>query len=605
MCGICAIAGNSDVSLNLYRGLLALEYRGYDSCGITVFDGKELKLKKNVGEVKQVNQKEKFSHLQGNIGIAHTRWATHGGVTQKNAHPHFSNDGKFTIVHNGIIANYASLRETLKKKKYTFHSNTDTEVIVNLVQECYKKNSSLENAFISAIRELEGSFAIVLLSIYEPQKLYAVKKDSPLIIGLGDKKNFVASDANAFISESRKALYLEDCEYVILSKEKVEIKKVDTQETIKKEVQPISWSVNNIQKGGFRHFMLKEIFEQPQTINNSLNVDKDVLEKVASKFLKHEQSFFVGVGTTYYVSMIGSYLFSKYAGIYVPAISSDEFNSLLNVKDSDHALYLSQSGETYDTREALKTAKKCGMETSGIINVQGSSISRTVDDCIYQLSGPEISVVSTKAALSQIMILMRLAFYIGKKNGKLTTKKVLELEKGMQDFSSLISKELNEQSGMVRHLASISTKISNWLFLGRDIYYPIAMESSLKMKEVTYLHAEGMSAGFLKHGTLAMVDSSVCSLFFMPPKAQKKIYESSLIALEEVKARNGLAMGFVEKGNPIEKLMDYSFYIPEMMKDFVPFYELVIAQLFSYYSALCLKRNIDKPRNLAKSVTVQ
>ena len=220
MCPICAIAGNSDVSLNLYRGLLALEYRGYDSCGITVFDGKELKLKKNVGEVKQVNQKEKFSHLQGNIGIAHTRWATHGGVTQKNAHPHFSNDGKFTIVHNGIIANYASLRETLKKKKYTFHSNTDTEVIVNLVQECYKKNSSLENAFISAIRKLEGSFAIVLLSIYEPQKLYAVKKDSPLIIGLGDKKNFVASDANAFISESRKALYLEDSEYVILIKKK-------------------------------------------------------------------------------------------------------------------------------------------------------------------------------------------------------------------------------------------------------------------------------------------------------------------------------------------------------------------------------------------------
>ena len=605
MCGICAIAGDSDISLSLYRGLLALEYRGYDSCGITVFDGKCLKLKKNVGEVKQVNQKEKFSQLQGNIGIAHTRWATHGGVTQKNAHPHFSNNGKFAIVHNGIIANYANLRETLQKKKYTFHSNTDTEVIVNLVQELYQEDSSLEDAFIAAIRKLEGSFAIVLFSTYEPQKLYAVKKDSPLIIGLGDKKNFIASDANAFISESRKALYLEDSEYAILSKEEVEIKKVDTQEKLNKEVQSISWSVKNLQKGGFRHFMLKEIFEQPQTINNSLNIDKNILEKVASKFLDYEQSFFVGVGTTYYVSMVGSYLFSKYAGIYVPAISSDEFNSLLNVKKSYHALYLSQSGETYDTREALKTAKKYGMETSGIINVQGSSISRTVDDCIYQLSGPEISVVSTKAALSQIMILMRLAFYVGKKNGKLTSKQIAELEKGMQDFSSLISKELNEQSGMVRHLASITAKISNWLFLGRDVYYPIAMESALKMKEVTYLHAEGMSAGFLKHGTLAMVDPSVCSLFFMPPKAQKEIYESSLIALEEVKARNGLAMGFVEQGNSIEKLMDYAFYIPDMMKDFVPFYELVIAQLFSYYSALYLKRNIDKPRNLAKSVTVQ
>ena len=543
--------------------------------------------------------------MQGNIGIAHTRWATHGGVTQKNAHPHFSNDKKFAIVHNGIIANYTGLREMLKKKKYTFHSNTDTEVVVNLVQEIYQKNSTLETAFIEAIRELEGTFAIVLFSTHNPQKLYAVKKNSPLIIGLGEKKNFVASDANAFISESRKALYLEDNEYVILSKDKVEIKKVDTQEKVTKEVQAISWSVKNIQKGGFRHFMLKEIFEQPQTINNSFSVDKDALEKVASKFLDYEQSFFVGVGTTYYVSMIGSYLFSKYTGIYVPAISSDEFNSLLNVKKSYHALYLSQSGETYDTREALKTAKKYGMETSGIINVQGSSISREVDDCIYQLSGPEISVVSTKAALSQIMILMRLALCVGEKNGKLTAKKVASLEAGMSDFSSLISKELNEQSGMVRQLASISNKISNWLFLGRDIYYPIAMESALKMKEVTYLHAEGMSAGFLKHGTLAMVDENICSLFFMPPKEQKQIYESSLIALEEVKARNGMAIGFVEQGNSISELMDYSFHLPEMMKDFVPFYELVIAQLFAYYSALYLNRNIDKPRNLAKSVTVQ
>ena len=362
MCGICAIAANSDVSLSLYKGLLALEYRGYDSCGMTVFNGKTLKLKKDVGEVEKVNQKEKFSQLQGNIGIAHTRWATHGGVTPKNAHPHFSNSGKFAIVHNGIIANYSQLREELYKKKYNFVSNTDTEVVVNLVEELYKKKQSLENAFLEAIKKLEGSFAIVLFSTYEPQKLYAIKKDSPLIIGLGKEKNFVASDANAFISESRQVLYLDDFEYAILSKDEVEIKKVKTQEKLNKEVQTISWSVKNIQKGGFRHFMLKEIFEQPKTILNSFSVDKDALEKVASKFLDYEQSFFIGVGTTYYVSMVGSYLFSKYADIYVPAISSDEFNSLLNVKKSYHALYLSQSGETYDTREALKTAKKYGMD---------------------------------------------------------------------------------------------------------------------------------------------------------------------------------------------------------------------------------------------------
>ena len=603
MCGICAIASNGDVSLELYKALLALEYRGYDSCGIAVLNGEAIRIKKNVGEVEEVNQKEKFSQLRGNIGIAHTRWATHGGVTQKNSHPHFSNNSEFCLVHNGIISNYIELKEKLKKKKYQFYSETDTEVIVNLVQELYKTSGNLEKAFLDTLHKLEGSFSVVLFSVHDFTNIYAAKKDAPLTIGLAKDKNFVASDANAFISQARETIYLEDGEYAVISKKSAIVKNIKSRKEVKKKINHLTWSATNIQKGGFSHFMLKEIFEQPQAIVNSLAIDKGSLEKIAKKFLKYKQSFFVGVGTTYYVSAIGTYLFAKYAGIYVSAISSGEFYTLLNLDKSCHALFLSQSGETFDTREALKTAKDLGMASSGIVNVVGSSISRIVDDCIFQASGPEISVVSTKAALSQIMILLRLALTVGRLNGYLTKTKVAELESGMKDFSDLLSDELNECSGAIRRLAYKYYHIKNWLFLGRDIFYPVAMEAALKMKEVTYLHAEGMSAGFLKHGTLAMVDKNICSLFFMPSQ-QSKIYEYSLIALEEVKARNGLAIGFVEKNNKhIRELLDYAIVIPKMKEDFIPFYELIIAQLISYYSALYLKRNIDKPRNLAKSVT--
>lgn len=603
MCGICALASNSDISLSLYKSLLALEYRGYDSCGMAVINSNKINYRKNVGEVAKVNEVEKFSQLRGNLGIAHTRWATHGGVTKANSHPHFSNDKNFAIVHNGIVVNYSELKEQLVKKGYKFISGTDTEVVVNLIQEFYKTEKTLEKAFVSTIDLLEGSFSIVLCSTQDKHNLYAVKKDAPLVIGLGNKENFIASDPYAFIAKTRQVIYLDDYEYIIVSNDNYVVKSLKTKKKLSKKETTLTWTAENIQKGGFSHFMIKEIFDQPQTILNSINLDKKPFEKIAQKFLTHKQSFFVGVGTTYYVSIIASYLFSNYAGIYVPAISSDEFSNLLTLKKEYHALYLSQSGETYDTREALKSAKSVGMASSGIINVMGSSISRIVDDCIYQSSGPEISVVSTKAAISQIMILLRLALEVGKRKKHISQKKSDQIENAIPDFSKLISNQLNEQSGHIRRMAYLFSKVKNWLFLGRDIYYPIAMESALKMKEVTYLHAEGMSAGFLKHGTLSMVDNSIFCLFFLPPKNQKKIYESSVIALEEVKARNGMAIGFIEEGNKIAELMDYSIIIPPMKEDFVPFYELIMAQLFSYYSALYLKRNIDKPRNLAKSVT--
>lgn len=604
MCGIFAIASDKEISLELYKGLLALEYRGYDSCGIAVYNESKIDLKKNIGEVEEVNKIEKFSSLRGTIGLAHTRWATHGGVTKKNAHPHFSNDENFTIAHNGIIANYTELKTELLDKKYQFYSQTDSEIIVNLVQDFYKVNKDVEQSFFLALQKIEGSFAMVLFSTHEPDTIYGVKKDSPLIIGLDKNQNYIASDANAFINHTKEVIYLEDKEYVIVKKNEVIIKDLSTQKKIQRDIETLNWSAENTQKMGFTHFMLKEIFDQPQTIKNSLLIDEQILDKISDKFLKYPKSFLIGVGTTYYVSMIGSYLFSNYAKSYVPAISSDEFNNLPHLDKDCHAMYLSQSGETYDTREALKTAKNHKVATSGIINVVGSSISRSVDDCIFQLSGPEISVVSTKAALSQIIILLRIALRVGVKKNFIPESKLKELEKEIGKFAIFLEEKINEQSGKIRKLSFLAKDIFNWLFLGRGIYYPIAMESALKMKEVTYLHSEGMSAGFLKHGSLAIIDKDVCSLFFLPPKSKEKIYETSISALEEVKARGGLTMGFIEKNNPAKNLLDFPIYLPEMIPDFVPFYQLVMLQLFSYYSALNLKRNIDKPRNLAKSVTV-
>ena len=605
MCGIFAIAAETEVSLELYKGLLALEYRGYDSCGIAVFNSENIKCRKNIGEVREVNKIENFSSLRGYIGIAHTRWATHGGVTRKNAHPHYSNNQRFIIAHNGIVSNYNEIKQKLLKKGYNFYSQTDTEVVVNLVQDYYDQLQEVEKAFLSALNDIEGSFTICLFSKEKSGIVYGVKKDSPLIIGIGKNKNYLSSDANAFVQNTKKVIYMDDGEYVLISKDKVIVKNLATKKVVNKKRDTLNWSLETTKKMGFSHFMLKEIFDQPQTIRNSMNIKEEELENLVKKILQKKQTFLIGVGTTYYVAMIGNYLFSQYAQIYTPAISSDEFNNIPHLDKDYHALFLSQSGETYDTREALKNAQQRGVATSGIVNVVGSSISRIVEDCVYQLSGPEISVVSTKAAISQIVILLRIALRVGIKRKSIDSKQVAQIEEGLVEFTSFLEQMLNEQSGKINQLAKSTKHIFNWMFLGRGIYYPIAMESALKMKEVTYLHSEGMSAGFLKHGSLAMVNENICSLFFLPLQKKQKIYESSLSALEEVKARGGLTMGFIEPDNPAQKLLDYKIYLPKIQHHFVPIYQLIMLQLFSYYSALALKRNIDKPRNLAKSVTVE
>ncbi|OGH00435.1 MAG: glutamine--fructose-6-phosphate aminotransferase [Candidatus Lambdaproteobacteria bacterium RIFOXYD1_FULL_56_27] len=605
MCGISAIASHRPVAGSLLQCLKNLEYRGYDSCGMAIFDQGKIELRKNVGHVAKVDEVEQFHEMQGQIGIAHTRWATHGGVTQANSHPHASNDGTFVVVHNGIFSNYQALRNELKSKGFVFHSDTDTEVLANLLQDLYVGIGDVEKTFVAAVKRLEGSYAVAVLTPYLPNQILGAKKDSPLVLGLGDGENYLTSDINAYISQTRDTVLLGDLEYVIVSKENYQVKSLVTGETLHKEVIQVQWDKETAKMGGYSHFMLKEIFDQPQTVNNALAIDDTQIQAVAERFLSKTHNFACGVGTTFYVAMVTSYLFKRYAGLYVPAVSSDEFPTLLPLSADQHTLFFSQSGETYDTRMAVRAAQNAGGATSAVVNVVGSSISQMVDQCIFQGSGPEICVVSTKAAFSQVVIGWRIAMRVGRLNGTLPAAEEQRILGVLASFSDLLERTLNEESGFIRQLAKKTSHIHNWLFMGKDIYYPVALESALKMKEVTYLHAEGLPAGFLKHGTLAMVDEKLYSLFFLPSPEEGELYRSTLAAIEEVKARNGVVVSFATEDNhEAREKMDYCIQLPKLPKELNPLMQLVLAQLFSYYSALHLGLNIDKPRNLAKSVTV-
>ena len=605
MCGIAAIASHKSVAKQLYQSLLNLEYRGYDSCGMALMDQNKLALRKNIGNVGEVNDKEHFEELKGNMGIAHTRWATHGGVTSENSHPHFSNDNSFIIVHNGIFSNYQKVQKELLNKGFTFQSQTDTEVFANLLQDEYQTTLDIETAFCQAIERIEGSYAIAMITLHQPDTVFAVKKDSPLVIGINDGANYISSDMNAFISETRDTVIINDMEYVMLTKDDFTVKRLADKQSVSKQIIHVQWDKQTAQRGGFSHYMLKEIFDQPQTVRQALHIPKEEIDTIADKFLARNQSFCVGVGTTYYVAMIGTYLFSKYAGLYVPNVSADEFPALIPISDDQHVLFFSQSGETYDTRMAIRAAKSKGAATSAIVNVVGSSISQEVDNCIFQGSGPEICVVSTKAALSQIIILWQIVLNVGLKNGSLTQEQVDLYRENIFEFSRTIETVLNEESGNIRNLAKETSHIKNWLFMGKSIYYPVALESALKMKEVTYLHAEGLPSGFLKHGTLAMVDENMYCLFFIPTKETKDLYESTMMAIEEVKARKGKVIGFcTDDDTEAMNLLDHYLVIPDKHPELNFLVEMVMAQLLSYYCALDLGLNIDKPRNLAKSVTV-
>ena len=603
MCGISGIVDLEPIGIRLFTSIRNLEYRGYDSCGIATLHEGQINARKNTGGVDEVNSTEQLDQLPGTIGIAHTRWATHGGVTQENAHPHLSMRNEFAIAHNGIISNYQRLREQLVQQGFEFRSLTDSEVISNLLENAFYEEQDVEQALQSTLKKLEGTFGLVMISLHDPERIYAAKQESPLMVGLGEGTNYVGSDINAFLEHTRRAWVLEDGEYAVLDRERVIIRKFPSGKMVQKQVLQIEWDLETTKKGGYSHYMIKEIFDEPQTIRQVLKVPDEQIQKLAETLTGATQTYLIGVGTTFYVAQLGQYFFSILASRFFPVVSSDEFRAVGQVQPGNTVLAVSQSGETYDTKHALAMAKERGAQTAGIVNVMGSTIARMVDQVIMQGSGPEICVVSTKAALAQALILLRMALLAGGKN--IPEKRRNALNQSLLDFPDLIQQVLNEKSGFVRNLANATSHVDHWLYLGCGAYYPVAMESALKMKEVTYCHAEGMPAGFLKHGTLSMVEPRVHSLLFVPPPEDAVLHGRTMVAMEEIRTRGGTVMGFYFEGDEVARpLLNHSVKLPPTDPVLAPVLQMIVAQLFAYYVALDLNRNIDKPRNLAKSVTV-
>ena len=605
MCGISGVVGLKSISELLFEGIRNLEYRGYDSCGVALMNKTRLIIKKDIGGVEGFYRKHNVLQLKSKIGIAHTRWATHGKVTRNNSHPFTSSDGNFAVVHNGIISNYRPLSDQLQKEGFKFSSETDTEILAHFLEKFYKHSQNVEKAFVKTLNLIEGTFALAFISSYLPEQIFCAKRESPLMLGIGDEIKFVGSDFNAFVDHTKNAVILDDGEYAILSRDTYVVKSLLSKEEVTKPIIKIEWDSETSKKGGYPHYMLKEIYEQPQMVSNALDLEASGLDEIVDLFARSRNSYFLGVGTTFYVAKYAKYVFSQLAQEFFPSVSSDEFMVLANVNKQSLVLALSQSGETFDTLSALKHAKSKGARTAAVVNVMGSSIARLVDKVVLQGSGPEICVISTKAALSQMVIVTLLAMKLALKK-KVITRKTYNLHlRALQDLPEIIQGILNERSGFIHRLASKYSGSRNWLYLGRGVYYPIALEAALKMKEVAYIHAEGMPGGFLKHGTLAMIDDDVFSIVFVPPPEDKMLYESTLHSIEEIRARSGFVLGihFTQQGKN-QNLYSEELILPNVPPLTAPLIQLVIGQLFAYFTATSLKRNIDKPRSLAKSVTV-
>jgi glutamine---fructose-6-phosphate transaminase (isomerizing) len=605
MCGISGAVGLKNISELLFEGIKNLEYRGYDSCGVALINKSRLLIKKDIGGVKEFYRKHNILQHKSKIGIAHTRWATHGKVTKENTHPFTSSDGDFAVVHNGIISNYRPLKAQLQKEGFQFTSETDTEVLAHLLEKFYKRSRNVEKAFLKMLNLIEGTYAIALISTYHSEQIFCAKKESPLMLGIGDEIKFVGSDFNAFIDHTKNAVILDDGEYAILSRDTYVVKDLLSKEEVTKPITKIEWDSETSKKGGYPHYMLKEIYEQPQTITNALDLEESGLDEIVDLFANSKSSYLLGVGTTFYVAKYAEYIFSKLAQEFFPSISSDEFMALAIVNKQALFFCASQSGETFDTLSALKHAKSKGARTAAVVNVMGSSIARLVDKVVLQGSGPEICVISTKAALSQMVILTVLAMKLALKKKVITRNTYNQHMLSLRALPEIIQGILNERSGFIHRLAHKYSGTRNWLYLGRGVYYPIALESALKMKEVAYVHAEGMPGGFLKHGTLAMIDDDVSSIVFVPPPEDKVLYEATMHSIEEIRARSGFVLGihFSEQGKNSD-LFSEELILPKVPPLTAPLIQLVIGQLFAYFTATSLKRNIDKPRSLAKSVTV-
>ncbi len=612
MCGIVAYVGNEQAYPILIKGLKRLEYRGYDSSGVALLSN-DINLYKKQGKVSELENFTKGKDVSSTIGIGHTRWATHGAPNDVNAHPHSSNDGKLAIIHNGIIENYASLKKELINRGHVFTSETDTEVLVHLIEEVKKiENCSLLEAVQLALKEVIGAYAIVILSNETPDTLIVAKKSSPLVIGVGKDEFYVASDATPIIEYTKDVLYLEDEDIAVLTKGKeIQLTNIKNQQKTANTIE-LEMKIEAIEKGGYEHFMLKEIYEQPTSIRNSMlgrlnaingEVVMGGIEEYEHKFMNAKRIIFVACGTSWHAGLVGEYMIESLARIPVEVEYASEFryrNPIIN--SDDIVIAISQSGETADTLAALEIAKQKGALIYGICNVVGSSIARATDAGSYTHAGPEIGVASTKAFTAQVTILAQMALTLAKKKGSISESRYRELSQELNNIPNVVQ-EVLKTNAAVEYISEIYKDARNFLYLGRGINFPVALEGALKLKEISYIHAEGYPAAEMKHGPIALIDAE------MPVVAiatKKNSYEKVVSNIQEVKARSGKIIAVVTKGDTaVKEIADHVIEIPDVDDFFDPLITVIPLQLLSYHIAVMRGCNVDQPRNLAKSVTVE
>lgn len=615
MCGIVGYIGHREAYPIVLKGLQRLEYRGYDSAGIALYDGKNLNMCKTQGKVADLQKRlEKEISTSGHLGIGHTRWATHGVPNDVNSHPHYSNSGNLAIIHNGIIENYDSLKKELISRGYTFESDTDTEVLVNLIEDVMvNEEVKLGQAIQIALNQVVGAYAIAVFDQSKPNEIVVAKLGSPLAIGVGDNEFFIASDASPFIEFTDNAIYLEDEEMAIVRLNKdIKIRKIKDDSLVNPYIQKLQLNLEQIEKGGYDHFMLKEIYEQPLAIKDTyrgrLLVDEAIIKMTGiednmKRFLNAERIIIVACGTSWHAGLVAEYIFEDLARIPVEVEYASEFryrNPVITEKDV--VISISQSGETADTLAAIKLARSKGAFVFGVCNVVGSSIARETDAGAYTHAGPEIGVASTKAFTTQITVLTLIALRLARAKGTISSS---DYRRQLQELE-LIPEKVKEALKADKHIQAIAHAYKdsrNMLYLGRGYNFPVALEGALKLKEISYIHAEGYPAAEMKHGPIALIDENMPVIVIATKKGH---YEKVVSNIQEIKSRKGKIIGIVTQGDvSVRELADHVIEVPETLENLSPLITTIPLQLLSYHIAVMLGKNVDQPRNLAKSVTVE
>ena len=611
MCGIVGYIGYRDAYPIVIKGLHRLEYRGYDSSGVALID-KELKVYKKAGKVADLEKFAEGLNTKGTIGMGHTRWATHGAPSDRNSHPHSSGNRKLTIIHNGIIENYATIKEALLAKGHVFLSDTDTEVLVHLIEDIQQETRlDLREAVRVALNKVIGAYAIVIMSADDHDQLIAARKGSPMVIGVGKGEYFVATDATPIVEITKNVIYLNDNEIAYIRREDLLIKNIDN--TVQTPyIQELDLKLEMLEKGGYEHFMLKEIYEQPRSIRDCMRgriypqlgkVQLGGIKEYVEKLKNVDRIIIIACGTSWHAGLVGEYLIEEYARVSVEVEYASEFryrNPIITEKDL--VIAISQSGETADTMAALELAKEKGATIFGICNVVGASIPRITDAGVYTHAGPEIGVASTKAFTAQVTVLTLIAFYIAQQRGTITQSKLIEYLTELNQIPELVERAL-QSNERVKEIAAKFKDSTNCLFLGRGNAFPVALEGALKLKEISYIHAEGYPAAEMKHGPIALIDDDMPVVFIATHHSS---YEKVISNIQEVKARKGHVIAIVTEGDTDVKAMaDYVIEIPQTAEAFVPLLATIPLQLLAYHIAVMRGCNVDQPRNLAKSVTVE